>query len=273
MVKTKELFTFIFLIQISSVYSQTLKGGQFDFGLNNGLKKEWYFNQRFSNSTFNTTNTPFSSDTIFLNKDLNADGLPDIEWYFKLNSWRWSGNEDDNSNDIALLTVPFTANNGKTYEGSTIEIYQQYPNSIQVIADKSSFATKRISDINAFYRFSKVIPQNTSVRSVTSQPLLLQAPSNFKEIANRTMKIQIHFITKIALYKSCNCTLKSDYFFYPCNRDDFSPTVLANNSWLVYGDNCNQTTLKQTEIPQSCSINWGNEKVFSKAVAEFILKW
>lgn len=271
--KPKPCLVIFFLFQLSFGYSQTLKGGQFDFGLNNGLKTEWYFNQKISTSLFSSKNKSFSSDTIFLNKDLNADGIPDIEWYLKLNSWRTSDNEEDNSNDIALLTVPFTANNGKSYDGSTVEIYQEFPSIMQVLTDKTSYATKSIEMINAFYRFSKVIPQNSSVRSATSQPLLLQAPINFKEIKSRTAVIQIHFITKIALYKSCDCTKKSEYFYYPCSNDDFTPTSKFNNHWLVYNDNCNQSSSTSTEIAQSCLINWGNEKPFSKSVVEVVLKW
>jgi hypothetical protein len=239
-------------------------------GLVKGIR---YFNQKVSNSSFSEGLKSFSSDTIFLKNDLNSDGIPDLEWYLKLNSWRTNSDAEDNSMDIALLSVPFTANNGKTYEGSQIEIYQQYPDIMQIISDKNSYSTKKITELNAFYRFSKVIPQNTSVRSATSQPLLIQAPQNFKEIKSRMAKIQILFITKIALFKSCDCTKKSDYFYYPCEKEDFTKTSLANNHWLVINNDCSQTSVNQKDIPQSCLINWGNERQFSKSVVEVVLKW
>jgi len=265
------LIAVLFISEAS--YSQSIKGGQFEFGFSNGLTKEWYFNQTTRRTPLNLNSKPFSSDTLFLDKDLNSDGIPDIYWFLKLNTWRTKENADDNLSDLALLTVPFTAGNGKTYDGSDIEIYQQFPNTMQVVSDLNSFATKKIDEVNVFYRYSKVVPQNTSVRSATSQPLLLQAPANFKDIKNRTAVIQVLFVTKIAYYKSCENLKQSDYFFYPCEKDDFSPALKTKKSWIVAGDNCNIESQIQESAIKSSLINWGNEKVLSKVIIEVVLKW
>jgi len=265
---------FLSLVLFSSFgFSQSIKGGQFDFGFSNGLNKEWYFNQTVKIKPFTVNSKPFSSDTLFLDKDLNSDRIPDMNWFIKFNSWRWRENVDDNNNDIAVLTVPFTAKNGKVYDGSDIEIYQQFPNTIQIISDLATFSTKPIDGVNVFYRFSKVIPQNTSVRSATSQPLLIQAPANFRDIKSRTAIVQVLFITKIAYYKSCDCSQKSDYFYYPCDKRDFSKAFKNNWSWIVFDENCDSESQVQEYSAKSCLINWGNEKTFSKVIVEIVLKW
>lgn len=264
---------FIFIIVSPVANSQALKGGQFNFAFSNGLETEWYFNQSVSTKPFWIGAKSFSSDTVYLDKDLNKDGIPDLKWFIKLNAWRWKENEEDNSNDLALLTVPFKGNNGKSFEGSDIEIYQQFSGIIKVISDINTYEAKPIEKVNAFYRFSKVVPQNTSVRSVTSQPLLLQAPKNYKEMQNRTAVIQVLFVSKLAYYKSCDPTKSSEYYYYPCDKDDYSASKKYYNSWIVVDKECNSKTLKQETAPESCLINWGNEKVFSKAVYEIVLKW
>lgn len=265
---------FLILVFFSSFgYSQSIKGGQFDFGFSNGLDKEWYFNQTIRSMPFTVNSNVFSSDTLFLDTDLNSDGIPDMKWSVKFNSWRWKENVDDNNNDIAVLTVPFTAKNGKVYDGSDIEVYQQFPNTMQIISDLANFSTKSIESVNVFYRFSKVIPQNTSVRSVTSQPLLMQAPANFKDIKSRTAIVQVLFIAKIAYYKSCDCSQTSEYFYYPSAKGDFTSAFKSNWSWVVFDENCNSESRVQDFSAKGCLVNWGNEKIFSKVVVEIVLKW
>lgn len=252
--KSKTLIaTFLFFNLL--VYSQRQEGGQFSLPKFN-LSPQWFFTQSVLDHEFSDYNYKKTETTYYLNQDNNSDGVPDYLIHLKVN---------DYSDDLILYSV-IGAESGSV--GSDVAIYQEYPNTLVAFDGTNVYSP---SDINFFYRFSKVNPGNFTTRNVTSLPLLFQRPNN----NSRSCKIQIVYNIRVAKPSGIDLNNTSEYHFYNINENDpFENLKGKNPNYLKFHSLSKiETIWESSNGIKTNRIRWGAEYVKEKIIHAITLKW
>jgi hypothetical protein len=261
MKKNITLLSSLLFLLTNTNYAQTLDGGNYKFL--GDTYRQWYFKQSISPRKMSAETVV--RKTYYLKGDANNDGIPDYgkNWYFRLNTY-------NPSSDLLLLTATGGKTNGhNSYVGSEIFIYEQFYNTFNIFVNNQTFD---IIDRNVFYRQSKVIPAYTSVRSMESAPILLQAPDNYNEIPSRSCIIQIKYLVRVAKRKGTESGSgkMADYPFWQTSGFE---GLTKNDKSYVLAVGYKLSYVKSPETVETNQILWGNEYTHSTAILEIELKW
>jgi hypothetical protein len=257
----KNKLIIIILLSVKNCFSQIKIGGsfkQFD-----EINSRWYFSQKilYKAKKNNITETLYFK----LDSDLNNDGIPDFGkvQFFRLNT-------PNNSKLIKLATIPLgETNEHEKYLGSEIGIYQDYFNTFNLYNNDIIYTPIEAS---MFYRQSKILPTNMTLRILESKPILLQAPVNYLDLPERNCLVQLVYTIRLADYKSYNSIQSNDYSFWPVNdNNDFRGLFLDKDRYVL--NTADNSFLKSKDIFTTKSIIWGEEYFSETTILNIILSW
>jgi hypothetical protein len=247
------LLTLVFLSN-NILKSQVLLGGQKNY-TNFNIGEQWFFKQNILKSKFSNDSYILNKQTFYLKEDNNNDGIPDKKWYLSLNT------VNNSTQDLFLFTMP-----SENTIGTEISIYEEYYNTINVFDGVNTISLK---DINAFYRQSKVCPPNTTVRTLSSLPILFQAPSN---TSIHSCTLQIIYTVRVANFDKVNKYDVSSYQYFKVDGlSDFGTNLISN--YLEIQPNGSLKSITQNNNLVTNKIEWGKEYVKSKVIYELTLYW
>ena len=257
--KTLQYLVVIILLS-TTINAQSLKGGNKNFGTLSYDLYYWFFSQDIKSNPLNRNKyEKVFYQTIYMDKDYNNDGIKDKgDWHIKTNN-----DITKDYLDYLLVTVP-TVNN---FKGTEIEIYSDCYDCVSLYRNGTY---GNISNYNIFYRMSNVIPTDgTSVRTISSLPLLFQIPQKYSN--KNSFTFEVGYKIKTAKKKSCNFNEYSVYNYYNTTGDYNKSVNNSDATWLVNDSYCH-TTLSDTST-KTYKFNWGNEEEFDSYIIVYTIQY
>lgn len=256
-----------FTLHVYGQLTQPKYGGYFHAPILNN--QQWFFSQT---KVLNPLSSPKGKAAIeiYLDKDIDNDGLPDFGAPFYLrNNFRYV---QTRPNDVRLALISVKM---ESYQGTSVEYFMPDDNIVKIYDAKLN-SQYSITDQNLWYRLSKVAPFQT-VRAIESLPILFEIPkSKRKEDA----VFQVKYFTRYRGFDKFDFSKVIDYRVYPCEWGDHDGLPLSSVWWLnkandnILGPEFPNDYIKSTEPVSSPQIVWRDEELTNESsVAEYRFSW